>query len=171
MEFDVIIVGAGIAGAASAIALAPEGYRILLLDRAVFPRDKPCGEGIMPQGVAILDALGLLRAILARGGTKFRGLRLRSLKGVWAEADFPPSGNGIPFGIVIRRYHLDHILLQRAKAFANVTVREGFRVTEALQEGQVVKGGGRPPSGPLRATRGLPLPPDSRSRRNALGLS
>lgn len=140
MEFDVIIVGASIAGASSAIALAPEGYRILLLDRAVFPRDKPCGEGIMPQGVAILEALGLLREILARGGTKFRGLRLRSLKGVWAEADFPPSGNGIPFGIVIRRYHLDHILLQRAKAFANVTVREGFRVTEALQEGQVVKG-------------------------------
>ncbi len=139
-DFDVIIVGAGIAGACSAIALAPVGYRILLLDRAVFPRDKPCGEGIMPQGVAILEGLGLLPEILARGGTRFLGMRLRSLEGVWAQADFPSSGNGISFGVVMRRYHLDQLLLQRAKAFSNVTVREGFRVTEVLQDGQVVRG-------------------------------
>ncbi len=144
-DFDVIIVGASVAGSSLAIALAPEGYRILLLDRAIFPRDKPCGEGIMPQGVAILDTLGLLPEILAQGGTKIRGMRLRSLKGVWAEADFPPSVNGISFGIAMRRYELDHVLLQRAKSFSNVTVREGFRVTEVIREGQTVKGvGGRP---------------------------
>ena len=57
-KYDIIIVGGGGAGAASAIALAPDGYRILLLDRAVFPRDKPCGEGIMPQGVQILAEYG-----------------------------------------------------------------------------------------------------------------
>ena len=72
-KYDTVIAGASIAGASCAIALAPEGYRILLLDRAFFPRDKPCGEGIMPQGVQILAKLGLLSAILAAGGTKIRG--------------------------------------------------------------------------------------------------
>ena len=137
---DIIIVGASIAGTSSAIALAPEGYHILLLDRAIFPRDKPCSEGIMPQGVAILQTLGLLPEILAQGGIKVCGMRFRSLKGVWAEANFPPAVDGISFGVVMRRYYLDHLLLQRAKAFPNVTVREGFQVTEVLQEGQAVKG-------------------------------
>lgn len=56
-------------GAPSVIALAPEGYRILLLDQAVFPRDKPCGEGIMPAGVRALADLGVLQEILTHGGS------------------------------------------------------------------------------------------------------
>ncbi len=138
-KYDIVIVGASIAGASSAIALAPEGYRILLLDQAVFPRDKPCGEGIMPQGVEILAGLGLLSEILTHGGVKVRGLRFRNLQGVWAEADFP-SKDGVSFGIVFRRLYLDHLILQRAKSFPNVTVREGFKVTDVIQEGQIVQG-------------------------------
>jgi flavin-dependent dehydrogenase len=136
LKYDVVIVGASVAGASAALALAPEGCRILLLDEAVFPRDKPCGEGIMPQGVGILAELGLATEILASGGTKFRGIRYRNRQGIWAQADFPPSS----FGIAIRRWHLDHLLLRKAKAFPNVTTREGFRVTEVVQEGRVVKG-------------------------------
>jgi len=138
-DYDIIIVGASIAGATSAITLAPEGYRILLLDQVVFPRDKPCGEGIMPQGVEILAGLGLLGEILAHGGVKVRGMRFRGLQGVWTEADFPRK-DGVSFGIVFRRLYLDHLLLQRAKSFPNVTVREGFKVTEVIQEGLIVKG-------------------------------
>lgn len=139
-NYDIVVVGASIAGASTAIALAPEGYRILLLDRAVFPRDKPCGEGVMPQGVRILANLGVLEEILAHGGTKIRGMRYRNRQGVAAQADFPESGEGSSFGVVIRRSNLDHLLLQRAKSFPGVTVREGFRVTEVIQHGQVVKG-------------------------------
>ena len=140
-KYDIVIVGASIAGASTAIALAPEGYRILLLDQAVFPRDKPCGEGIMPQGVEVLAELGVLPDILTHRGTnKFRGIRYRNRQGISAEADFPPSRQGSSFGVVIRRWYLDQLLLQKAKSFSNLTVREGFRVTKVLQEGQVVKG-------------------------------
>ncbi len=140
-SYDIIIVGASFAGASSAIALAREGYDILLLDQAVFPRDKPCGEGIMPQGVQILSDLGVLPEILAHPGTnKFRGIRYRNRQGVSAEADFVPGEHGSSWGVVIRRWYLDHLLLERARSRANVAVREGFRVTEVLQEHQVVKG-------------------------------
>ena len=140
LNFDIIIVGASVAGAFSAMALAPEGYRILLLDQAIFPRDKPCGEGIMPQGVEILTEAGLLSEILAHGGREVRGMRYRSRRGVLAEADFPSGARGNSIGIVIRRWDLDHLLLRRAMSFPNVTVQEGIRVTGVVQEGLVVKG-------------------------------
>ncbi len=138
--YDIIVVGAGIAGSSSAIALAPEGYRLLLVDRAVFPRDKPCGEGIMPQGVEVLAQLGVLSAILDSGARTFRGIRYRNRQGVLAQAEFPRAEGGVAFGVAQRRYHLDHLLVQRATSFANVTVREGFAVTEVLREGDAVRG-------------------------------
>ena len=139
-DYDIIVVGAGVAGASSAIQLGQEGYRVLLLDRAVFPRHKTCGEGIMPEGVRILDALGVLPAILDQGGTRARGLRFRSQAGVWAQADFPPMSGAPAYSVVVRRYELDHLLVQRAKSLSNVTVREGFAVLEALYEGGSIQG-------------------------------
>jgi flavin-dependent dehydrogenase len=138
--YDVIVVGAGIAGSASAISLGREGYRVLLLDRAVFPRHKTCGEGIMPEGVGILQSLGVLPQILQQGGFRIRGLRFRSQAGVWAEADFPPVDNEPAYSIVIRRYELDDILLEQAKATPGVTVREGFAVAEAIHEKGAIRG-------------------------------
>jgi len=141
-RYDIVIVGAGIAGSSSAIALAQDGYRILLLDQALFPRDKPCGEGIMPQGVQILSELALLPEILARGGAKVRGMRYWNRQGVLAQSDFPPTAGGTSFGLVMRRYQLDNLLLERAASFTNVTVRQGFRVTDVVQEDGRVKGVG-----------------------------
>lgn len=150
-DYELVIVGASVAGASTAIALAPEGYRILLLDQAVFPRDKPCGEGIMPQGVQVLAELGLLQQVLDHGGTKVRGMRYRNRQGVVAEADFPPGVSSISFGVVMRRYHLDDLLLQRAKSFPNVSVREGFRVTEVVEESGSVRGvAGHPVQSPTQ---------------------
>ncbi|QSB16572.1 geranylgeranyl reductase family protein [Natronosporangium hydrolyticum] len=56
--FDVAVVGAGPAGCAAALAATGRGARVLLLDRAAFPRDKPCGDGIAPHALAVLDRLG-----------------------------------------------------------------------------------------------------------------
>lgn len=139
-DYDLIIVGGSVAGASSAIALAPEGYRILVLDRAVFPRDKPCGEGMMPQGVAVLERWGVLPEILSRGAVRVQGMRYCDQQGVWAQADFHRGGQPGTFGVVMRRLDLDHLLLRRAGSFANVTVRQGFRVTEVVQENQAVRG-------------------------------
>jgi geranylgeranyl reductase family protein len=57
--YDVAVVGAGPAGAAAAIAARRAGARVLLLDRADFPRDKPCGDGIAADALDVLGALGV----------------------------------------------------------------------------------------------------------------
>ena len=54
-RFDVIIIGAGPAGATAACLLAGKGYRTLLADRASFPREKVCGDGVGPRGMALLE--------------------------------------------------------------------------------------------------------------------
>ena len=139
-RYDVIVVGAGIAGTTCAIALAQAGYRVLLLDQSSFPRDKSCGEGIMPQGVKILSDLGLLSEILAHGGTRIRGMKYRNRNGVVAQADFPATSSGASVGVVMPRYKLDHLLVKKAKTYSNISVREGFRVTGVLQANQIVYG-------------------------------
>jgi menaquinone-9 beta-reductase len=138
---DVIIVGAGIAGSSSAIALAREGFHVLLLDRETFPRHKPCGEGVMPQGVVVLGRLGVLDEIMARGGQRVRGLRFRSRDGARAECDFPPRPDGsASFGVVMRRRELDDILLRKAASSPNVTLLQGFRAVEAIEEDGAIRG-------------------------------
>lgn len=59
-DADVIFVGAGPSGCATALHLARQDVSVLVVDRQRFPRDKVCGEGLMPHGVRELDALGLL---------------------------------------------------------------------------------------------------------------
>src|SRR5216684_6927662 len=58
-RYDAVIVGAGPAGAATAAHLSTAGARVLLVDRTGFPRDKACGGGLTPRGVAALDRLGI----------------------------------------------------------------------------------------------------------------
>ena len=69
VTYDVIVVGAGPAGSASASLFAEQGRRVLLLDAARFPRAKPCAEYVSPGGVAILDRLGALERIEAPART------------------------------------------------------------------------------------------------------
>lgn len=62
-HFDICVIGAGPAGSTSAYLLAKLGFSVALIDRAVFPRDKTCGDGITPRGCAILKRLGLYHRI------------------------------------------------------------------------------------------------------------
>lgn len=137
---DIIILGGSVAGASSALALAPEGYEILLLDQATFPREKPCGEAIMPQGVEILAELGVMPEIVRHGGREFRGMRCCNRQGISVQADFPATARGNSTGIAVSRRELDHILLRKAESCPNVTVRQGFRVTEVVWDGETIKG-------------------------------
>ena len=61
--WDVIIIGAGPAGATAAIHLARKGHSVLLLDKHRFPREKICGDGLIPDALACLQSMGLLRTI------------------------------------------------------------------------------------------------------------
>ena len=139
-RYDVIIVGASIAGASMAIALGERGYSILLLDKACFPRDKACGEGLMPEGVGILERLGLADDILARGARPFHRMCYRSLDGVWAEAEFPSARASPNYGLVLPRRALDHALFERARAKRNVDTREGLCVVSLCMQGEKVEG-------------------------------
>ena len=64
-DADVIVAGAGPAGAYVAHALARGGADVVLLDRARFPRDKPCSEYLSPEAARLLDAMGALEAVEA----------------------------------------------------------------------------------------------------------
>src|SRR5437764_14619958 len=61
--YDVIVVGAGPGGSAAAVSLALDGWKVLLLDKATFPRDKVCGDMISPRSQRVLRALGCAEAV------------------------------------------------------------------------------------------------------------
>ena len=86
-HWDVVVVGGGPAGAASALAArrADPGARVLVLDRADFPRDKVCGDGIAPEALDVLAGLGLDPDALTDGFASVPRLRLRSPGGTTVE--------------------------------------------------------------------------------------
>jgi flavin-dependent dehydrogenase len=131
--YDALIVGASVAGAATAIHLGRRGRRVLLLDRACFPREKPCGEGLMPQGAAALRALGLLDELVAAGARRFAGIRYHAGPGAVAEGAFPEVA-GERLGLAVRRLALDAALLGLARRTPGVEVREGARASGPLLE-------------------------------------
>ena len=65
--WDVVIVGAGPAGATAACHLAARHHRVLLLDRKRFPREKVCGDGMLPDALRSLDAIGVGETVRAAG--------------------------------------------------------------------------------------------------------
>ena len=93
-RFDVVIVGAGPAGAAAAIAARRGGARVLLLDRADFPRDKPCGDGIAADAVDELARLGV--AGVAAGHPVITRLRLVAPGGTAVTRPLPRPAFTIP---------------------------------------------------------------------------
>src|SRR6202021_4057675 len=78
LDAEVIVVGGGPAGAATAWGLARAGIDVLVLDRARFPRDKPCAEYLSPQASRILDAMGVLEAAESAGGAQLSGMLVRA---------------------------------------------------------------------------------------------
>lgn len=113
IDFDVLIVGSSVAGSSTAARLAGLGWCVLLLDKAVFPREKLCGEGLMPGGVRILRESGLLEPLDKAGARRFFGVRFLLPGPRRLELDFRELASDV-FGLVCSRRELDHILLQHA---------------------------------------------------------
>lgn len=78
---DVVVVGAGPAGSATAALLAERGLRVLLLERAAFPRPKPCAEYLSPEAARVLDRLGVGAALRAERPARLTGMRIVSPAG------------------------------------------------------------------------------------------
>lgn len=135
--YDIIVVGARCAGAPTAMLLARTGYRVLLLDRARFPRDTLSTLYIHQPGVALLHRWGLLYALVASGCPPITSAR-HQVDDVRLEGCCLPV-NGIRAAYAPRRYVLDQILIDAAVS-AGVDFRPNCVVEDVLfdHEGRVV---------------------------------
>ena len=141
-RFDVIVVGAGPAGAATAILLAERGLEVLVLDRARFPRPKMCGEYLSPEAARILDRLGALKAIEAAGAAALAGMRITAPDGTELQGRYRTLGPWRPYqghALGVPREVLDAALVDRLRALP-VELRERVRVTDVVCEGDRVVG-------------------------------
>ena len=124
---DVAVVGGGPAGAAAAIRLARQGRDVVLVDRATFPRDKICGDGLTAGALRLLEQLGL-DPVAVPSWQPVDDVVVRSPSG--HEATFPlPRGKGA-YAVVARRTELDAALLDVARD-AGVKVHDGHACTGA----------------------------------------
>jgi len=122
---DVVIVGAGPAGCAAAIGAVRRGLRPVVLDRATFPRDKTCGDGLTTAALRILEDLGLTRGDLdALGATPVPETVMRTPGGREIVLPMPTTGD---HALVVERRLLDARLVAAARA-AGAEVREGHAV-------------------------------------------
>ena len=123
---DVVIVGGGPAGLTTAIAARLGGFEVVILDGGRSPLDRACGEGLMPDGVAVLESLGVdLQVVSSR---PFRGIRYLDDE-LSAEGIFP----GAP-GLGVRRTELHGALRRRAEALG-VDMRWGAQVHGVKHDG------------------------------------
>jgi flavin-dependent dehydrogenase len=130
---EVLIVGAGPAGSLAAIALARSGARVLLVDRARFPRDKLCGDTLNPGAMRVLDRFGL-RAAVEAVSRPLEGMLLTGNGGVQVRGTY---GRGLMARALTRRV-LDQLLVEAAIA-AGAQFQDGVRVHEPM----VDESGGR----------------------------
>jgi len=135
---DVLVVGAGPAGAAVSILLARQGHCVRLLDRATFPRDKACAEYLSPACTPILEHLGVLPAVLAAQPRHLQGMRVTDYRGRSCWGRFLQDGRAMT-GLALPRRVLDNVLVQQAQR-EGVDVQTGFWVRQPLCERQRVCG-------------------------------
>jgi len=156
---DVIVVGAGPAGAATAIWLARAGHDVLLLDRARFPRAKPCGDCLSAAAGALLLRLGVLAEVEAAAPARLAGWRIHAPAGHFFEGAFPREGAAAPppaGALALPRERLDAVLAGAA-ARAGAHLLEGVRVLDVRAAGGGRAGGAAVMVAPAPGARPVPL--------------
>ena len=137
-RFDVIVVGGGPAGSAMGWSLAQRGIKAAVVEKAVFPREKVCGDFVEPAGLRIIETMGCTGALDL--GKRLPITRNR----VYYEARLPYHGDipyydgahGMPpHGYIIPRDQLDTVLLQNAED-AGATVFRGTAAKGLEREGE-----------------------------------
>jgi geranylgeranyl reductase family protein len=129
-RFDLIVVGAGPGGSSAAYHAARAGLEVLAIDRQHFPRDKPCGDGLMPHAAAEVSLMGLADWLDEPHHGRFSGFSFYTDTSALRQG-VPPGPYG-PHGYVVRREETDEKLVQRAQA-AGADLRTGLRATELLR--------------------------------------
>lgn len=135
---DAIVVGGGPAGSVTALLLAERQLRVLLFDKARFPRHKACSEYVNAAGARLLRALGVADALAANGAHRMAAMLIHAPGGARFLAEFDHDGRG-DHALGLSRQRLDTLLLERARA-AGVAVHEGVHVRDVLRENGRVGG-------------------------------
>ena len=166
---DVIVVGAGPAGATAATYLARSGVDVLLLEKSTFPRDKVCGDGLTPRGVKQVLALGV--DVSGDDWIRNRGLRVVG-GGSTLELPWPTLADFPDFGLVRPRRDFDELL-------ATLAVKAGARMHQATnvkepvideRTGRIIGVTAKTDDGPKTFTAPLVIAADGVSARIALGM-
>jgi len=132
--FDAIVVGAGPSGSSTALFLAKEGRKVLLLDKASFPREKVCGDAFSGKSIGVMRELGLLSWIEKHPHGIVRGVRMVSPNGKAISVPFP-NADGMDFaGYTIARINTDNIIFQSASANPNIKTITGFQVQGLIRD-------------------------------------
>lgn len=135
-DAQVVVVGGGPAGSSAAYFMARAGLDVMILDRARFPRDKPCSEYMSPQASRILEEMGALNAVESSGAAQLAGMRVHAPNGATIHGEFLADHGYRGYrdrGLAVRRTVLDAILLERARE-AGARVVEGVRVIDVLRD-------------------------------------
>ena len=136
--YDAIVVGARCAGSPTAMLLARNGLKVLLVDRAAFPTDTISTHILWPHGAEVLARWGLLQRLAATGVPPICRPMTFDVGPFALRGTIPDANDGLG-GFCPRRTVLDHLLVNAA-AEAGVEVREGFTVEALLESGDGVAG-------------------------------
>ena len=137
MSYDAVVVGARCAGASTALLLARRGYRVLLVDRATFPSDTMSTHWVHQSGLAYLQSWGLLDRVRACGCPPLRSVTFDF--GPFSLTGSSPPADGVAEALAPRRFVLDQLLVEAAVE-AGAELRQGFAVSELLEEDGAVCG-------------------------------
>jgi geranylgeranyl reductase family protein len=149
-DADVLVVGAGPAGSSTAYHLARHGVDVLMVDKAVFPREKVCGDGLTPRGVAALERMDLDPT--DAGFTRVDGLRSYGLNGLVVEFPWPTLRSLPNYGVVRTRLEFDHLLAEQAVK-AGARFEQGTEAVAPLMDGGWVTGATLSENGTVRDVR------------------
>ena len=134
-DADVIIVGAGPAGSVTALLLARAGVRVLLVDRHVFPRAKPCGDCLSAGASDVLHRLRLLDRVAAVPHARLDGWRICAPDGTAFTSRFAENapGSAVDHALAVERARLDAALLAAATE-AGAAFRSRVHVRDVLRD-------------------------------------
>ncbi len=152
---DVIVIGAGPAGSAAAHFLAQQGVDVLLLDKFDFPRDKTCGDAMLPRALNVIKEMGLLHDLL-RVGQRVNKLDIFAPRGHSTLVPIPAQQEWPNYTLVIPRLTLDNLILERAVA-SGAKFQGQIHVTELEHDAHSVRvtGGRRGRAVAIRAKTAL----------------